>query len=506
MKPRREPNFSKSADMRLVELQRESLGVPLPERVWQSAETEEEGDTPETPPKLESAVIACEASATPASGVIPGAIVTISVTVLNEGAAPAERVRVTVPLPGGASYRNGSFVQDGRPLLDDFAEKLFTIGILLPDVPPKTRHTFLWKVGVRIGNKPLVIAPHVTGKDTAVIGAEPVIVARKEGAQTTFSGEIARADPALAVPQRSETSELPFYELDSEETLEHEAAQAALSPIGQYEPVQRPPVEPVPAPAQPEPLPAPDQPAPVQEPGTPVTEPEIPPPPQQPPDVEPAAREAVVLSGRIDRPSVAYFDRIFTGTKAPTLLSHFILGGALACTNSSSGEDVAALKSHLNAQSQLLQRIVLHEKLGKKEPIAEYAGTLLAQVDRLVSEPVPRLTPDEDKNSLLLQTELDNPTIAVLQRMQEDRARWDFTKARQFTLALQARSVVSNAPSDFVERADAALRAYAQTATTQLQRFFVRMRIDRTTGLLYVQDETLDSAARTLVEALTALF
>jgi hypothetical protein len=32
------------------------------------------------------------------------------------------------------------------------------------------------------------------------------------------------------------------------------------------------------------------------------------------------------------------------------------------------------------------------------------------------------------------------------------------------------------------------------------------MRIDRTTGLLFAHDETLDSAARSLVAALTALF
>jgi hypothetical protein len=107
---------------------------------------------------------------------------------------------------------------------------------------------------------------------------------------------------------------------------------------------------------------------------------------------------------------------------------------------------------------------------------------------------------------VLLEVELETPTLAVLRKIQEDSARWDFTKARQLTLALQGRKIAANAPFDRVEAAENALRAYAQIASTQLQRFFVRMRIDRTTGLLFAHDETLDAAARALVSALTALF
>jgi hypothetical protein len=268
----------------------------------------------------------------------------------------------------------------------------------------------------------------------------------------------------------------------------------------------QPPQQPIAPPAQPEPAPPPDQPAPVPEPGVPTEEPSIPPPPEQPPDIEPAAREAVVLYGRLDRPSIAYFERQFSGTKAPTLLNHFILSGALACTRNIDGDDVAGLKAHMDAQGQLLQRIVLHEKMGRKEPIAEYAGTMQARVDQFAPAPVSQLSPLDDANVLLLENELEAPTLAVLRKMQEDGARWDFTKARQLTLALQGRRIVANAPGDKIEAAEAALRGYAQTANTQLQRFFVRMRIDRTTGLLYAREETLDAAARALIQALIALF
>jgi uncharacterized repeat protein (TIGR01451 family) len=452
--------------------------------------------------------------------VIPGAIVTFAMSLANEGTVAARGVRVCAPLPGGAAYRNGSFVRDGRPLLDDAADEFFAGGTLVGTIAPKARVTFLWKIGVRLGNKPLVIAPIVTAEETAILGAQPVLVSRKADARTGFAGEVARFDHALYDGPAAAGEELPIYELDLEEVIEHEAAEGALSSrpqpaveaVAEYQPPMQPPPQPVPLPAQPEPLPPPDQPEPFPEPGVPEPEPYTPEPPTQPPDAEPIAaqiapvREAVVLYGRLDRPSISYFERIFTGAKAPTLLNHFILGGALACTRSFEGNDLAGLKAHLDAQGQLLQRIVLHEKIGKKEPIAEYAGTLLARVDQFIPAPVPPSKAPDDANVIFLEAELEPPTLSVLAKMQEDGARWDFTKARQLTLALQARRICAHAPAENVEAAQAALRAYAQTAATQLQRFFVRMRIDRTTGLLFAHDETLDSAARSLITALTALF
>lgn len=502
-----DPDFEESADMRLVDLQRAALGVPAPERSKWESHVSVEGGTVQAEPAqaLASAVVTVEATAAPAEGVIPGAIVTFALSVANEGAVPAKNVRVAAPLPGGATYRNGSFVRDGRPLLDDSADEFFGPGTVIDTLAPSSRATFVWKIGVRLGNKPLVIAPVVTAEETAVVGAQPVMVSRKPETQTGFASEVQRYDRALYDKQ---PGELPIYELDEEEIIEHEAAAAALS---EYQPPMEPPLQPVPPPDQPEPIPPPDQPAPVPEPGVPEPEPYIPEPPSQPPDVEPAAqaaavREAVVLYGRLDRPSIAYFERIFTGSKPPTLLNHFILGGALACTRDTAGGDVAGLKAHMDAQGQLLQRIVLHEKIGKKDPIAEYAGKMLAQIDQFAPAPVSDFLAPEDSNAVALRVELETPTLTVLKKMQDDGARWDFTKARQLTLALQARSIAANAPYDRVDAADNALRAYAQIAGTQLQRFFVRMRIDRTTGLLFAHDDTLDAAARSLIAALTALF
>src|SRR5579872_6557810 len=423
----KEPEFEASADMRLVELQRSELGIAAPKRgAWESHTMTEGGTVEVEPPQqLNSAVLSVEATATPPSGVIPGAIVTLGMSIANEGALAARNVCAGAPLPGGATYRNGSFVRDGRPQLDDAADEFFGTGALVGTIAPATRVTFLWKIGVRLGNKPLVIASAVTGEETAVVGAQPVIISRKAETQTGFASEVQRFDRALNDEPATSTEELPIYELDEEETIEYEAAQSALAPLDfargpsipqndrvEYQPGIEPPLQPVPPPDQPgEPLPPPSQPAPVPNPGAPEPEPYIPEPPEQPPDVEPAAREAVVLYGRMDRPSIAYFERIFTGSKAPTLLNHFILGGALACTRSFDGEDVAGLKAHMDAQGQLLQRIVLHEKIGKKEPIAEYAGKMLARVDQFVAAPVQQTPMPDDPNAVILDVELETPTL-----------------------------------------------------------------------------------------------
>ncbi len=460
---KREPDFDGSADMRLIELQRAALGVAAPKtKAWESRSSPESGvSEPLNAQQPAGAVIVVEATATPSGDVIPGAIVTLALSISNEGVAEARAVRIAVPLPGGAAYRNGSFVRDGRPLLDDAADEFFGEGIALESIAPKSRVTFLWKIGVRLGTKPLVIAPGVRAEETAVIGALPLVISRKSGAQTGFAAQV-------------EHVELPIYELDEEEVLEHEAAEAALSPV-RAQPIEPPPLPdgPVDAFAEPE---------------------------------RAAAREAVVLYGRLDRPSIAYFDQLFRGSKAPTLLHHCMLSGALACTRDAAGTDAAGFTAHMDRQSQLLQRIMLHERIGKADSIADYAGEMLAQVDRCTPQPVPPLRAPDDPNAVALEAELEAPTLAVLRRIQADAARWDFTTARQFTLALQARRIAANAPEERVAAAERALRNYSQTAATQLQRFFVKMRLDRTTGLLFTRDETLDAAARALVGALVDLF
>lgn len=490
-----DPDFELSADMRLIELQRASLGLAPPApTAWQTRSLTEgvAGGDAEKMPEARSAIITATVAAHPASGVIPGAVVTATLSVANEGATAAQNVIIGVPVPGGAGYRPGSFIMDGRAGHEEAAELFLGPGLKIGEIGPGERHTFVWKIGVRLGTQPLVLAPSVRSAGAAVVGARTVKVERKDKASIAFAAEIERADPALyaakpLIPVEIPANELPeddlpFYELDAEETLVHEAADAALSTAA-------PPVVPV-VHVEPEAARAP--------------EPEPEPEPEQQPEPEPVpsppSREAVVLYAKFDRATVAFFERTFNGSKPPTILSHCIFASALACATDENGSDMLGLRKHLDAQSQVLHRIQLHERLGKKEPITEYAGTLLADLNKIAAAEIKPVATAKD--TLFLETELAEPTLAVLSKINEDRERWDFVKARQLTLALQAQRLAGLDPSAPASVAlENALRHYAQAAMTTLQKLFVRLRIDRTTGVLFQTEAQLDVAARGLISA-----
>lgn len=485
-----DPDFELSADMRLIELQRASLGLsPPPPTTWQTRNLAEgvAGGEDEKAPTARSAVITATVTANPPGGIIPGAVVTASLSIANEGAVSAQRVIVGVPVPGGAGYRPGSFVMDGRSGSEEAAELFLGQGIDVGEIGPGERHTFVWKIGVRLGTQPLVLAPSVRTAGAAVVGARTLKVERKDKASIAFAAEVERADPALftakpLIPVDIPADELPeddlpFYELDAEETLVHEAANAALSSAAP--PIVEPVVEPV-----------------VER----VVEPVVEAVAEALPEPSAPAREAVVLYAKFDRATVAFFERTFNGSKPPTILSHCIFASALACSTDENGADTLSLRKHLDAQSQVLHRIQLHERLGKKEPITEYAGTLVANLNNIA--PAEVKTVAAAKDTLFLETELAEPTLAVLAKIAEDRDRWDFIKARQLTLALQAQRLAGLDPSDPSSAAlENALRQYAQTAMTTLQKLFVRLRIDRTTGVLFQSEPQLDAAARGLVNA-----
>ena len=477
-----DPDFEASADMRLLELQRSSLGLaPHDRSAWESRYTLESGPMLEAAQPTEAArttaVLSVEANASPAAGVIPGAIVTFSLSIANEGATAASNIVAGAPIPGGASYRVGSFVQDGRGLPDDLAERFFGAGLPIAELKAGSRTTFVWKTGVRLGSKPLVLAPQVSANVGAVIGARPLTVARKDQPNTVFTTELDRAgaelrEPKALIPVDIPADDLPFYELDEEEQLVHEAADAALSSPAKFEALY-------------------DSPVPVEElPGLVAPVPETP-------------REAVVRYGKFDRTTLVFFERTFLGSKPPTILQHCIFANALACATDADGSDRAGLKRHLDAQSQVLHRIALHERLGKKEPIAEYAGDLLADIENLVPEAVAAPALSQNSEFVPLMAELGAPTVVVVSRIAQERDRWDFVKARQLTLALQAQRafVGDQAKAAAIENA---LRLYAQASMTTLQKLFVRIRVDRTTGLLFAQEPALDAAARGVVAAFSA--
>lgn len=457
--------------MRLLELQRAAMGIAAPARNWESHVRVDGGAVEsELVEQAASAVLAVELAATPNEGLIPGAVVTLSLSVANEGVVPANGLLVAVPVPGNASFRSGSFLADGRPESDGYAEQFFGDGIRIAQLAAKSRATFVWKLGVRAGNSPLAIVPAIRADDAAIVGGNALVIGRKTQTVSAFSAELSQHEIPQPVPE--EPRDLPFYELDDEEELEHIAGDAAVSSSHAPEPAveEEPAQETV-------------------EPAAPIA----------------APREAIALTGIFDRPSLSYFERVFTGSKPPTLLNHFIFAGALACNRSfETGEELGGLKAHMDAQSQLLHRITLHEKLGKKEPIGEYAGTLRFDGSTLAPELVTVPPSASDAERLVLACELDEAGAAQIRKIASAGARWDFVAARQLTQLLQARSVVAGVPE--ADAVNDALAAYALAAATHLHRFFVRIRLDRTTGALFAAEPSLDEAARSALRAMRALF
>lgn len=473
--------------MRLLELQRSALGLtaPAPTR-WETRYAGESisgitDDEAAEPTGRSTAVLAVELTASPASAVIPGTVITYALSIANEGSDTARQTIVTVPVPGNGSYRTGSLVIDGRNASDDAVTAFFSTGVAIAEIAPGNRSTFIWKVGVRLGAGPLVAVPSVRSENAAVIGARSVRVTRRNQRESAFAVDVAQAEKALLeakplIPVDIPADELPIYELDAEEEMVYEAADAALSSAAP------PPVE----------L---KQPIHVAEPAA-VASPEAPVP-------EPAPLpDSCRLYARFDRTTLVFFERVFNGSKPPALLQHCIFASALACAQDGHGEEIAGLKRHLDGQSQVLHRIALHEKLGKREPIAEYAGEFRAEIDGLVPRPVE--SPGGEPGQAMLETELSDPTLNVLRKIWEERERWDFVKARQLTLALQAQRAITDdkAAGAAIENA---LRNYAQLSMTTLQKLFVRIRIDRTTGLLFANEPALDVAARAVVAALSSI-
>ena len=273
------------------------------------------------------------------------------------------------------------------------------------------------------------------------------------------------------IPVEIPTAELPIYELDAEEQLVYEAADAALSDAA------------APSSAAPEPEPEPDRFFPSRSRSRTAA------------GSRRALRDARSPDARILRARVQRIQK-------PTILQHCIFASALACAVDADGNDDLGLKAHLAAQSQILHRVSLHEKLGKKEPIGEYAGKLLAGIDAIAPRPVrPVALPGADRIALC--NELHEPALVVVRKIAEERDRWDFVKARQLTLALQAQRALVDDDAR-AAAIDNALRSYAQHSMTVLQKLFVRLRIDRTTGVLFQTDVALDAAARVLLAALAA--
>jgi len=494
------PDFEVSADMRLLELQRQAAGAPIRETRWEpsSADLEELEDAPQvleapTEPST-GAVLHLALAAGPERGLIPGALVSVTIALSNDGGVPAEGIALSLPLPAGARYRSGTLQRDGRALDDERSEELFGEGLAIGALAPGERCTIAYRIEVAAGVTPLVLLPHARSLNAAVIGARPLRLTRGSGS-TAFSvavrSELADIPGAATDPN---VAELPIYELDEEEQLEYEATAAALSSaapaVSKPTELERPKPqdrEPAAERTHPEAEPTPAAAAPT------AAAPTVAAPAAAAPaaPVEPAAP---ALHRRIDRASVAFFERSFADGRAATLVTHALFASALACVDGES----SGLLAHLDRQAALLHRITLHAKLGRAERLAAYAGETFVPA---IAVDLPPPAPGKDEIVLALAID-DTVRESIASAIGGERA-WDFHRARRLELALMANAIVAVSSNDRERELDReALAEYRTIWQVALQRLFVRARLEPSISVVLSSDPALDTAARRVIERL----
>ena len=480
------PDFEVSADMRLLELQRQAAGAPIRESRWEPRSADL--DDLEDAPRVDEAPVAPSAGAIlhlalaagPERGLIPGALVSVTVALTNDGGIGAEDIQLSLPMPAASRYRAGTLQLDGRPLDDERAEELFGEGLSIGTLAPGERCTISYRIEVGAGVTPLLLLPHARSRNAAVIGARPLRLTRGTGS-TAFASAVGQELADAATPASGPPEELPIYELDEEEQIEYEATAAALSSAA-------PPVAKPAEPAPPEAIaPAPPPPTP-----PPAPEPASTPPPAPAPAPQPAPSPS--LHRHLDRPSVAFFERSFAAGRGATLVTHALFASALACVDG----EASPLLAHLERQAALLHRITLHAKLGRAEKLAAYAGESFTPT---ITVDLPPPLPAKDEIVLTLDV-TDEVRERVAAAIGGERP-WDFHRARRLELALMADAIVTASPNDRETSLDReALAEYRSLWQGALQRLFVRARLEPSISVVQSSDATLDLAARRLVERL----
>jgi uncharacterized repeat protein (TIGR01451 family) len=492
--------FERSADMRLMDLQRTRIGAPAPRLDWErlgGALPHASGAPVEDEPAQRGALLSATLDAQPRSGLIPGAQVTASIAIVNDGTDAVAGIRAVLPLPAGLRFAPGSLRIDAAERDDESAADLLGAGIALAPLGPGERRTVVLRFAVERGLDDVTLLPHVRADDgTGITGPRGLRLTRGP----------TRVLESLAAPER------PFYELDDEEAaLEAEAHDdaapvfAVVQPSEHFEPVLPPPPEP--------PMPEP----PVMEP--PAMEPPVSEPAPEPePEAEPVAVAAAlapsgpqavgngsfVLEVTLDRSRVASLRGLFAG-KPLGMLAHYLVLNALAVRRPLAGDgDTAALTAFLEHQERLLSRALITTRLGKTIAPESVAAPL---------PPFPPDLPERDGSfalapapagALTLVRVFRPSEVAFIARTLGNGSAHPFLRAAQFFVGL-APGDAAHDDADARARVAAALLTYATQAAASISRIFLRAKLSRSVALFRESDPELDAAGGAALACIAGL-
>ena len=449
--------LAQSAERRLLEHRRRELGVSpssfTANASWSRAKENPATLAPASTIDRTGARLDVAVTAWPADGLIPGAVVTVTVVVSNGGIETADGVTISATPPSGTAYRPGSLKHDGRDA-DDIAEALFGEGHRLGKVIAAARSALTWKLDILAGAGDIIVSPSVKAS-VPVISARPLVLRRGKMAGA-FRTDLEDAAVTQNVPTTHEDVETPFYELTPEEEIAESAVLSAISTL-----------------PEPPPLPV-----------APVIE--APPPPQ------------TALYRTIRPGDLSFVERLM---EAPLgLLPHFVFVNLLAVATAGDGSDPLGLAAFVDREAAMLGRLKVAARLGKPLALEDTAGSPPA-LDaahgsiRFVDPPSPRVA-----GAALLAGTVD------AQRLADARNAYDRPLARWLAIRLVTLAFCANGIADGTSRSAAAIKSALTAYTTQARLAFVafgtRMKLDRRLDPTRAATTQLDAAARALLEVL----
>jgi hypothetical protein len=445
--------LSQSAERRLLEHRRRELGAQpssFTNATWSRTREAPTTLAPATTIDRTGARLDVSVTAWPAEGLIPGAVVTVTVVVNNGGIENADGVAIFAPIPTGAAYRPGSLKHDGRDA-DDISEVLFGEGFKLGKVIAAGRSALTWKLDVLAGTTDLILSPTVQA-DVPVISARPLVLRR--GKMTgAFRTDLESASAALDVPTTHEDVEAPFYELTEEEEIVETAVLSAISTTTVAPVIEEPPA-----------------------------------PPRQ-------------MLYRTLRPGdMSFVERLL---EAPLgLLPHFVFSNLLAVATAGDGSDPLGLAAFVDREAALLGRLKVAARLGKPLQLEDNASSAPAldiehAAVRFVNPPSHSIP-----GAVLLGAPVD------AQRITDARNAYDRPVARWLALRLVTLAFCAQGLADDTNPASAAIKTALTSYTTQARLAFVafgtRMKLDRRLDPTKAATTQLDAAAKAVIAALRA--
>jgi hypothetical protein len=529
-----EARYGRSADMRLHDLLREELGLPPRPPVLtpyiDAADEDNEADENDTF-AASGAVLVAALDAQPRMGLIPGALVTIVLTIMNDGTLAARNLRAILALPADTTYRPGTFAIDGVPFGDDKATEFLGNGANIGGVEPGAHRTVLLKLLIEAGVGDIALSPHLSATAGAVLGLRAMMLKR------------------AAPPARSVVPERPFYESDPDESAEALAEPTNPRTITVLQPAEFPPLI----------IAVPEN-----EPAFVVKPPRFGPPRVAPtgprtvpehraiaradattvsldganlaansvedrliavaestagPMPETTARARIesvrsseeqvfvtglggpVLTVRLDRKRLATLIALFSGPSLGTI-AHYLVLNALAATQPLPGDRADdSLGAFVAHQEQLLSRALIATRLGKNPAPGSISAPLPAFPPRIAAYSDRRPVEACAAGEIMLVRALTMSDVIALRDTIADEGAAPFCRAAQLFVGLCPKDIVGGIERERRE-ARTLLTEYAAQASEEIGRIFELGKPGRAPVPFRPTDPSFDEAARRVLAVL----